>query len=91
MKMLGGGSIKKTHSCSHSDLHQCFLVFKTREDIPSIALIGDGSKFVAFETCDVSTSKSPKQKPRNINKQFPSLPYPRVSLVNTLRRKRTQA
>lgn len=34
------------------------------------------ANLLPFEICDIRTSKSPKEKPRKINKQFPSLPYP---------------
>lgn len=90
MKMLGGKAQKKLLLFSKWS-SPILSLFRTRVDIPSVALTGHGSKFFAFETCDVSTSKSPKQGPRNINKQFLFVPYPRVSLVNTSRRKGTQA
>lgn len=90
MKMLEGKTLKKILLFLQRS-SPILSPFKTCVDMPSATLTGDGSKLVAFETCDVSTSKSPKQKRRNINNQFPSLPYLRVSLVNTLRRKGTQA
>lgn len=69
MKILGGKAQKTQKLLLFWKKSSPILSpLKTFIDIPSAALTGDGSNFFDFETCDVSTSKPPKQKLRKINK-----------------------